>query len=138
MLDNSTLLAHLVPRLTNQVENAATEGLGYILNRSTGSMQALNDLLQEGGFGIEPVVRVATQVTYEDGSRPDMAGYDKRDATRLLVEAKFDAPLLEGQASGYSRLLDQPGPAARLFIVPERRIPTVWAEIERQMEGQSK
>ena len=138
MSDNATLMAHLIPRLTSQVENAATEALAYILNRSAESMQALNDLLREGGFAIEPIVRVGTQVTYEDGSRPDMAGYDKNNVVRLLVEAKFDAPLLEGQASGYSRLLDQPGPAALLFIVPERRIPTVWAEIERQMEGQSK
>ncbi len=138
MTDNSSLMAYLVPRPTGQVENAATEALGYILNRSDGSMQALNDLLREDSFAIEPIVRVETQVSYEDRSRPDMAGYDKRNATRLLVEAKFDAPLLEGQASGYSRLLDQPGPAALLFIVPERRIPTVWAEIERQMEGQSK
>ena len=48
-----------------------------------------------------------------------MAGYDKTDAARLLVEAKFWASLLEGQASWYARLLDQPGPATLLFIAPE-------------------
>ena len=134
MADNATLMAHLVPRLTRQVENAATDALGYILNKSTGSMQALNNLLREGGFDVEPIARVETQVTYEDGSRPDMAGYDKNNVKRMLVEAKFWAALLEDQASGYARQLDQPGPAVLLFISPEVRIPTLWAEIRRQME----
>ena len=32
-------------------------------------MHALNDLLQEGGFDIEPIARVETQAAYEDGLR---------------------------------------------------------------------
>ena len=137
MADTATLMAYLVPRLTRQVENAATDALGYILNSSSGSMQALNELLREGDFDIEPVSRVETQVTYEDGSRPDMAGYDEKNVKRLLVEAKFWAALLESQASGYAQQLDQPGPAALLFISPEVRIPTLWAEIERRMAKES-
>ena len=133
MTDHATLMAYLVPRLTKQVENAATEALGYILNRSPGPMRALNDLLREGGFYVGPIARVQTQVTHEDGSRPDMAGYDENNLKRLLVEAKFGAALLEGQASEYARQLDQPGPATLLFISPEVRIPTLWVEIERQM-----
>ena len=96
-------------------------------------MQALNDLLHEGGFGIEPITRVETQVTYEDGSRPDMAGYDKDNVKRLLVEAKFYAALLQDQASGYAQQFDEPGPAVLLFICPEVRIPTLWAAIRRQI-----
>ena len=138
MPNNDTLLAYLIPRLTSQVENAATEALGYILNRSEGSMQALNDLLRDGGLDIEAITRVETQVIYEDGSRPDMAGYDKNDFKRLLVEAKFWAALLRGQASGYAQQFEQPGPAVLLFISPEVRIPTLWTEIRRQMENESK
>ena len=136
MADDSTLMAYLVPKLTVQVENAATDALAYILNRSAGAMQALNELLREGGFNIEPIARVETQVTYEDGSRPDMAGYDNSNVVRLLVEAKFWAALLEGQASGYAEKLDQPGPAVLLFIAPELRFPTLWTEIRRQMDKQ--
>ncbi len=136
MPNDTSLMAHLVPRLTSQVENAATEALAYILNSSSECMTALNDLLQEGGFAIEPIARAGTQVTYEDGSRPDMAGYDKNSVTCLLVEAKFWAALLEGQASGYSRHLDQPGPAVMMLISPEVRIPNLWVEIRRQMEGE--
>ena len=133
MADNDTLLAYLIPKLTSQVENASTEALGYILNRSSGAMQALNDLMREGGLDIAPVTKVETQVTYEDGSRPDMAGYDKDGAKRLLVEAKFWAALLEGQASGYAKQFDHAGTAVLLFIAPEVRFATIWAEIERQM-----
>ena len=137
MADNSTLMAYLVPRLTRQVENAATDALAYILNRSTGPMQALNDLLREGGLNIEPIARVETQVSYEDRSRPDMAGYDAGNVIRLLVETKFWHALGEGQASGYVEKLDQPGPAALLFIAPEVRVQTLWVGIRRQMEKQS-
>ena len=138
MVNDSSLMAHLVPRLTRQVENAATEALAYILKRSDGTMQALNDLLREGGFDIEPVVRVRTQVTFPDGSLPDMAGYDKSNRLRLVVEAKFWHALSEDQTVGYGQLLDQPGPATLLLIAPEPRLPTLWAEIHRQMEQHSR
>ncbi len=133
MAENDTLLAYLVPKLNRQVENAATDGLGYILNKSPRCMQALNDLLSWDSFNVEPVVRVETQVTYDDGSRPDMAGYDRNNAVRLLVEAKFWATLLHRQASGYIRLFEQPGSAVLLFVAPRVRIPTLWAEITRQI-----
>ncbi len=136
MVDNSSLMAYLVPRLTNQVENAATDSLAYILNRSAEPMQALNELLREGGFAIEPIARVDTQVTYEDGSRPDMAGYDAHHLKRLLVESKFWHALTEDQASGYARQFDSPGPAVLMFIAPESRVPTLWAGIVRQLEKQ--
>ncbi len=117
MTHDATLMAHLVPRLTRQVENAATDALGYILNKSPETMQVLNNLLQAPGFDIEPIARVETQVTYEDGSRPDMAGYDKSNVKRMLVEAKFWAAS-EDQASGYARQFDEPGPAVRCLLLP--------------------
>ena len=46
MADRYTLLGYLVPRITGQLEDAATEALAYILNSSTEAMGALNDLLQ--------------------------------------------------------------------------------------------
>ena len=137
MTDNFSLMAHLIPRLTPQVENAATDALSHILNKSDSSMQALNDLLREGGFAIKPIVRVKTQVSYPDGSRPDIVGYDKNNMARLLVEAKFGASLSEGQARGYAQLLDQPGPAVLMFLAPERRLPTLWTAIEQQMRESS-
>ena len=135
MPEDDTLLAHLLPKYTSSLEDAATDAVAYILNKSPEAMGALNDLLRHGGFEIQPIAKVRTQVDYEDGSRPDMTGYDKDDVGRLLVESKFWAELGDGQASGYIKLLDHPGPAVLMFISPEVRIPTLWAAIRRQMEG---
>lgn len=134
MASDDTLLSHLVPKLTGGLEDAATDAVAYILNKSDEAMGALNGLLQHGGFEIEPVKRVQTQVSYEAGdSRPDMTGYDKSGKKRLLVESKFGAALLEGQASSYIKLLDEP--AVLLFVAPEVRVPTLWTEIQRQLES---
>lgn len=135
--DATTLMAHLVPRLTGQVENAATDALGYILNKSATSRDALTDLLGEGGFDMPPIARVETQVTYEDGKRPDMVGYDETGVRRLIVESKFWASLQERQASGYLQQIDEDGPTALLFIAPEVRLETLWTEIVRQIREES-
>ena len=134
MPENFSLMAHLVPKLKGPLEDAATDALAYILTNSASSRQTLNDLLREGGFAIEPIVKVATQVTHPDNSRPDMTGYDKNSQVRLVVEAKFGAALGDEQASAYAQLFDRPGPAVLLFIAPERRIPILWAAIEQQMK----
>jgi hypothetical protein len=134
MAHESSLLAHLIPRLTIQVENAATDALGYILNESEQCMQALNHLLNGGGIEVERIASVRTQVTYEDGSRPDMVGYDANGEARLIVEAKFYAALQDDQASGYAEHFDNSGPAVLLFLCPEKRIPRLWATITRQIE----
>ena len=138
-MDNeSTLLAHLVPRFTSRGEDAATEALAFILNKSEACRRALDNLLSEDGFSLAPITRFETQVTYEDGSRPDMAGYDGQGGKRLLVESKFWAALLEGQASGYLGQLEASGPGILLFIAPGTRIETLWAEIRRQMNADPK
>ena len=135
MAENVTLLAYLVPRLTSRGEDAATDALAFILNKSAACRTALDGLLQGADFSPEPTARVETQVTYQDGSRPDMAGYGRSGAQRLIVESKFWASLLPGQASGYFQQLHEPGPGVLLFIAPDSRIDTLWAEIRRQMES---
>ena len=138
MANESTLMAYLIPHLTDQVENAATEALGYILNKSAPSREALADLLREGGFNMPPIDMVATQVALDDeyGSRPDMAGYDENAGLRLLVESKFWAALQPKQAVRYLRWIvneTDDGPAALLFIAPGVRVATLWARIIRRI-----
>lgn len=134
-MDNeSSLLAYLVPRLTSRGEDTATDSLAFILNKSEACRGALDSLLREQGFNLEPIARFDTQVTHEDGSRPDMVGYDGDGNKRVLVESKFWAALLEGQASGYFSQLEASEPGVLLFIAPGTRIETLWAEIKRQME----
>ncbi len=135
MAQQSTLLAHLIPKVTSRVEDAATDALAFIFNRSAACRKALDHLLQREDFEPEPIVRVATQVAEDDKSRPDMVGYDHESRKRLLVEAKFWASLGKGQATRYFEKLDQAGPSVLLFICPDSRIETLWAEIGRQMES---
>lgn len=103
------------------------------MNKSEACRHALDGLLSEQDSGLEPITRFETQVTYEDGSRPDMVGYDKEDNAPLIVESKFWAALLPGQASGYFDQLEEPG--VLLFIAPQTRIETLWSEIRQQLEA---
>ncbi|MYE08923.1 MAG: hypothetical protein F4Y05_04895 [Acidimicrobiaceae bacterium] len=134
MENESSLLAYLAPRLTSPGEDTATDALAFILNKSEACCRALESLLSDQDFAISRLTRFQTQVTYEDGSRPDMVGYDGENRKRLLVESKFWAALRDGQASRYFGQLEQPGPGLLLFIVPGSRIETLWPEIRRQME----
>ena len=137
MPQETNLLAYLVPRLTSRVEDTATDALAFILNKSPDCRDALDLLLREGEgpYHLDALVRFDTQVTYEDGSRPDMVGYDQGGVKRLLVESKFWASLLEGQASSYFDQLEDVGPGVLLFIAPATRLEILWGEITRQMEG---
>ena len=93
-----TLLAHLVPRLTNRVEDTDTDALAFIRNKSSACRDALNLLLREGegSYQLGNLASFATHVTYKDRSRPDMVGYDRVGGKRLLVKSKFWGTLLEG------------------------------------------
>ena len=139
MPQESTLLAYLVPRLTNRAEDTATDALAFILNRSPACRGALNLLLREGeeSYHLDALSSFETQVTYKDGSRPDMVGYDQEGGKRLLVESKFWATLREGQASSYFDQLEGTGPGVLLFIAPASRLEILWGEITRQMESGS-
>ena len=110
MTERTTLLAYLTPKLTSQVEDAATNALAFILNESPKCLDALNDLLRDEGFDLESIERVETQVTDEDGSRPDMIGYDRIGGKRLVVEVKFWAALRRGQARDYFDQIDEDNP----------------------------
>ena len=79
-----TLLAHLVPRLTCQVEDAATEALAFILNKSEACRRALGCFLQGEGLEPEAITRVATQIALADGSRPDVVGFRPRSRCRTI------------------------------------------------------
>ena len=134
MAEDRSLLAYLVPKITNRREDTATDALAFILNKSEDCRKAFNDLLRGSGYELEPVGNFRTQVTYEDGSRPDMVGYDKKGAKRLIVESKFWASLRGGQTKGYLDQLEDSGPGVLLFIAPGARMETLWAEIRRRME----
>ena len=133
MADNDTLLAYLVPKLTSGVEDAATEALAYILNKSTACRESLADLV---GIGTADIIRVETQVTAPDGSQPDLVCFDTGNEKRLIVESKFWAGLTDNQPNAYIGQLPETGRSVLLFIAPDVRISTLWTTINhRASEG---
>lgn len=132
MSDEHSLLAHLVPKLTPQVEDAATDALTYILNRSEYCRGALVDLVSDDQFRLASLSRAKTQVVPSSTARLDLVGYDDDGAVALIIESKFWAPLLDGQASGYIDYLTALGPSLLLFVAPEIRHAALWSKIEAQ------
>ena len=133
MAERWTLLADLIPRLTNRIEDSAVEALGFILKESQASLAALNSLVRTGGVIMPEIVRVRTQVSGDEGTRPDLVGFDTEGKERLLIEAKFWAGLTENQPNAYLARLPDDSPAALLFVAPEARIPALWSELEHRV-----
>ena len=132
--DNKTsLLAYLAYKLGGgRTETTATEALGYILSRSEAARNALRDTIRTGGVDIGPIARVQTEVEINKDARVDLIGFDATDAERALLEVKFWAGLTENQPNTYlERLLQNKNPSALLFVAPESRIVTLWAELRR-------
>ena len=70
-----------------------------------------------------------TQVSGEDASIPDLAGFDGNGRVRLLVENKFWAGLTPNQPSAYLERLPEYLPGLLLFVVPQRRLHTIWSDL---------
>lgn len=129
MAEIDTLLAHLSPSFTSQTENIAVEALGYVLNKYSGSREGLDDVVRSGVRNVKPVVKVRTQASALDGTRPDLVGVDEDDAERVLIEAKFWAELTPRQPHAYLDRLPDDGPAVLVFLAPEDRILSLWPEL---------
>ena len=133
MSDNDTLLAHLVPALTPQVEVAATKSLAFILNKSQPCRQALNELVRGNDFELSPVTHAAAEVEFEGEGRVDVVCYHSDDEFQLLIEAKFWASLGENQASAYFGYLDRDKPGMLMIVAPDRRVEAIWPEALAQV-----
>lgn len=128
---SDTLLAHLAWKLSNRHEDIAVEALGFIL-RSDATRETLQQVVRDGGANIGPIARVATQVSGEEGTRPDLVGWDQQGDESVLIEAKFWASLTGNQPKAYLNRL-APGNAL-LVVAPDLRLEALWAELCRRAE----
>ena len=133
MPDNDTLLAYLVSSFPGNTENIATEALRHIFEHSDASIEALNDVVQSGVRGINPVTIVKSQVVHADGTQPDLVGFDEDGKERVLIEVKFWAELTPNQPNGYLKGLPEDGPAAVMFLVPEERVQSLWPQLKERL-----
>ena len=130
--NRKTLFAKLAPQFSVQTENVAVEALGHILSGSEAARGALADVLLAGGADLGRIAQVRTQVTGEENERPDLVGFDQDGEKRLLIEAKFWAGLTESQPVAYLESLTET-PSALLFVAPEARLDSLWAEVCRKV-----
>ena len=130
-----SVLAHVAWKFPGQTETLATEALGYILSRSPAAREALRETLRTGDADVAPLTRVATEVIGDQDERLDVVGFDDHGSERVLIEVKFWAGLTSHQPNTYLDRLPKDGePAVLLFVAPELRLVTLWAEIRRRAE----
>lgn len=134
----TTIFEHIVSRrLSHQYEDVATEALAFILDRDQAARDALIDLLRSAQPALSPTLVFSAQDAHA-GSRPDLAGRGPDGAREVFIENKFWAGLTEGQPVAYLNLLAARGaPTLLVFVVPDARAETLWAELMRRARAAS-
>lgn len=124
-----SVLAHVVS-LSLPPEPAATQALEYVL-RDADALRTFVDMLAPIGVSFEPR-RVESEEAHGDG-RPDLVVYDVAGTHRVFVENKFWAGLTAAQPVTYlDHLPEDDERSALVFLVPEKRVQSVWAELKRR------
>ena len=132
MSTETTLFAHIAPRLTDRIEDVAVQALGFILSNSPAARRALADTLRDGGIEVGSIDRVETWEIGEEGEIPDLVCFDENGAKQVLIEAKFWAGLTKNQPNQYLKQLLQGGQDRRvalLFVAPKTRLELLWPEL---------
>ncbi len=127
-----SVLAHVVLGGPQQAEPAATQALTYILNRDNDIAKAFIGMLGGGPMEFE-LGHIQAEVSSE-GSRPDLTIHDTDGHVRIFVENKFWAPLTEAQPVSYLDSLPENPESALVFVVPEKRVATVWQILKERCE----
>ena len=135
MADNYALLAHVARGFVAGTENAATEALAHILNRSASAREGLDDLIRSGVENVAAVAKVRTQAVGSGGTIPDLVGVDAGGEERVLIEVKFWAALTPRQPNDYLVRLPDDGPALLLFLVPDERVRMLWPVLRKRLAG---
>ena len=124
-----SVFAHVVSR-SLAPEPAATQALEYVL-KDPDALRTFVGLLASIGVAFEPR-SVKSELAFGE-ARPDLVVYDTAGECRLFVENKFWAGLTPAQPVTYLEHLPQDdAPSALVFLVPEERVRSVWAELRRR------
>lgn len=126
---HKTMLAHIVPKLTNQGENTATDALLYLLWKYPIASKAFISYVSKLGTPLSDKLKFNAQIGLAGRAIPDIIGTDENNQLMLVVESKFWAPLTEKQPVVYLNHLPSGGEGVLLFIAPSSRFPTLWREL---------
>lgn len=124
-----SLFGHIVLNFTSQAENLATEALYYILKNSTPARAGLSRFLGLIDTRLDGELLFKTQVYDEDAAIPDLVGLDEDYNQRCIIESKFWAGLTDNQPVTYFKRLKLDKPSILLFLVPSKRLESIWYEI---------
>ncbi len=128
-MERHGLFGHLVRRFSTSPENMATEALLYVFHHSSAARRAFLRFVAQTGVAQFPDLLFYSQAHGLDTAIPDLVGTDGHNRQVLLVEAKFWAPLTSNQPVTYLRRLPGDTGGILLFLAPESRFPTLWAEL---------
>lgn len=131
------LLAYLVSSFPGNTENIATEALRHVFDHSDASIEALNEITRSGVGAIKPIAYIKSQVIHDDGSRPDLVGFDEDGIGRVFIEVKFWAALTANQPNTYLNRLPNAGPSLLVFLTPEDRIESLWPMLRERIYSAS-
>lgn len=126
-----TILGHLTGRLSGNFEDAATEGLSFLLRRNEAARTRLIKLLSGNGTSLPENLSFRTRMRDPQHGCPDLLGSDPGShERRVLIEVKFGAALTWRQKTAYRELLDSDKPSVLAFLVPGVRLASVHGELE--------
>ena len=129
-----SLLGHLVPRVTSiGAEPVATQALSYILNASAEVRVAFVEFVSKTGVALFTPGLVTAEEQHGDDF-PDLTIRDTTGKVRILVENKFWAGLTDSQPVSYLKALPHDTSSAVVFVVPKRRVYSLWGELEEKCQ----
>lgn len=131
-----SLFGHIVMGFTSQAENLATEGLNYIISSSFDAKNGIFKFLNMIDNDLENFLYFKTQDYGEDNSIPDLVGLDADGNNIVIIESKFWAGLTENQPVSYLKRLNPQKTSILLFLVPSRRLETIWLELKNRCEDE--
>jgi hypothetical protein len=112
IMPHESILAHLAPLLTNQIENVATDALAHLLLQYHFLADRFQEYVSSIIVDLSGNLTFTTQARWQDNAIPDLVSRDEQGRYLLIVESKFWATLTPNQP-GNSALLD----VDRLFAV---------------------
>ena len=128
-MTSQSLFGTLATRFSSQPENLATEALLYVINSSRIAKGAFIGYIARAGVQVGDDLFFQSQSHGKDQAIPDLVGLNIANEQVLIVESKFWAGLTDNQPATYLARLPENKPSILLFIAPERRFPTLWAEL---------
>lgn len=128
-MEHESILAHLAPLLTSQIENVATDALAHLLLKYQFLADEFQKYLLSAGFELPDNLVFKAQASWQDNAIPDLVGCDENGRFLLIIESKFWAPLTPNQPNTYLDGLPTDSTAMLLFIAPASRIPTLWEKL---------